>query len=85
MHLYIVYLFIHKLAQRVVSVSGRCAPQRPPRGAVRVPYHYGRAQHCHHLPQYIDQPTAKPSLEGGAETKPPREKSFISAISQIQN
>ena len=29
--------------------------------------------------------TAVGSLVGGAETKPPREKSFISAISQIQN
>ena len=29
--------------------------------------------------------TGDPNLAGGAETKRPREKSFISAISQIQN
>ena len=82
--------FIHRLqikSRRGSSVawSGRSARKDGPWGPSGIPYHYGRAQHSHHHLQYIYQATAKPSLEGGAETKPPREKSSISAISQIQN
>ena len=68
----------------VVATLDAVRPNDPP-GAVRVPNQCLHAQHSLIHLQYIDQPTAKPSLEGGAETKPPREKSFISAISQIQN
>ena len=62
----------------------RCAPHRRP-GAVSVPYHSLYAQHYHYHFLYLYTPTAKPNLAATAKTVRPREKSFISAISQIQN
>ena len=73
-----------KLCNECRFYSGRCAPKRPP-GAVRVPNQCLHAQHSLNHLQYFYQPTANQSLEGGAETKRPRENSLISAISQIQN
>ena len=72
------------LATSVVATLDAVRPNDPP-GAVRVPNQCLHAQHSLNHLQYFYQPTANQSLEGGAETKRPREKSLISAISQIQN
>ena len=84
-HLYSVYnLFINRGDAGLASHSaGRCAPHRRP-GAVSVPYHSLYAQHSHNHFLYFYRAIRTANLEATAKTVRPREKSFISAISQFQ-
>ena len=58
----------------------QCAKRRS--GTVSVPYHYGRAQHCHRHFCHFARAMAGPMLERIAKTMRPREKSFIRPISR---
>ena len=83
--------FVHRLrlihnSRRGSSVATLDAVrENDPPGAVSVPYPSLYAQHYHYHFLYLYTPTAKPNLAATAKTVRPREKSFISAISQIQN
>ena len=77
-------IFIPTDARQASVIAGRCAPHRRP-GAVSVPYHSLYAQHSHNHFLYFYRAIRTGNLAGGAETKRPREKSFIRVISQIEN
>ena len=81
-----IYISIYHLSARACGISGRCALPQTPRGP--SVYHtilFMRSILIILFQYFYQSYTANGNLAGGAETKRPREKSFIRAISQIKN